>query len=53
VGICLSSRTTTRWSFGDDESKLKDYAWYEANADLVERIMPMRWGPSFPIRGVV
>ena len=24
--------TTTRWSFGDDESKLGDYAWYMANA---------------------
>ena len=24
--------TTTRWSFGDDESLLADYAWYKANA---------------------
>ena len=24
--------TTTSWSFGDDESKLGDYAWYEVNA---------------------
>jgi len=24
--------TTTRWSFGDDESELGDYAWYRANA---------------------
>ena len=24
--------TTTRWSFGDDENYLKDYAWYRANA---------------------
>ena len=24
--------TTTRWSFGDDESQLEDYAWYDANA---------------------
>ncbi|MDP6775275.1 MAG: SUMF1/EgtB/PvdO family nonheme iron enzyme, partial [Candidatus Latescibacteria bacterium] len=24
--------TTERWSFGDDESKLKDYAWYYDNA---------------------
>jgi formylglycine-generating enzyme required for sulfatase activity len=30
--------TTTRWSFGDDESLLKDYAWYKANAwDVNER----------------
>ncbi|MDA0748543.1 MAG: SUMF1/EgtB/PvdO family nonheme iron enzyme [bacterium] len=26
------ARTTTRWSFGDDESQLKDYAWYYDNA---------------------
>ncbi len=25
--------TTTRWSFGDDENQLDDYAWYDANAD--------------------
>ena len=24
--------TTTRWSFGDDESQLGDYAWYRENA---------------------
>ena len=24
--------TSTRWSFGDDESELTDYAWYRANA---------------------
>ena len=24
--------TQTRWSFGDDESQLTDYAWYRANA---------------------
>ena len=24
--------TTTRWSFGDNESALGDYAWYRANA---------------------
>ena len=24
--------TTTRWSFGDDESDVGDYAWYEDNA---------------------
>jgi formylglycine-generating enzyme required for sulfatase activity len=24
--------TTTRWSFGDDESQLVEYAWYKANA---------------------
>ena len=27
--------TTERWSFGDDESKLKDYAWYDVNAGLL------------------
>lgn len=25
--------TTTRWSFGNDEDKLRLYAWYAANAD--------------------
>ncbi len=25
--------TATRYSFGDDESKLGDYAWYDANSD--------------------
>ena len=30
--------TTTRWSFGDDESRLGDYAWYRANTwDLGEQ----------------
>ena len=30
--------TTARWSFGDDESQLKDYAWYDVNAwDVGER----------------
>ena len=30
--------TTTRWSFGDDESDLGDYAWYNDNAwDVGER----------------
>ena len=30
--------TTTRWSFGDDESDVGDYAWYEDNAwDVGER----------------
>ena len=24
--------TTTSWSFGDDESRMGDYAWYDANA---------------------
>ena len=24
--------STTRWSFGDDESELTDYAWYDVNA---------------------
>ncbi|MFA6109848.1 MAG: SUMF1/EgtB/PvdO family nonheme iron enzyme [Candidatus Latescibacterota bacterium] len=27
--------TTTLWSFGDDESQLWDYAWYDANAESV------------------
>jgi len=27
--------TTTRWSFGEDESQLGDYAWYDDNADNI------------------
>ncbi|MBI2503038.1 MAG: formylglycine-generating enzyme family protein [Candidatus Latescibacteria bacterium] len=44
--------TTTRWSFGDDESQLKDYAWYEENANreglvdahAVGTKLPNPWG---------
>ena len=44
--------TTTRWPFGDDESKLKDYAWYNKNAwDVGEKYahgvgtkLPNPWG---------
>ena len=32
MGIRRAGRTTTRWSFGDDESQLGDYAWYYENA---------------------
>ena len=43
---------TTRWSFGDDESDLTDYAWYYANAwNVGERYahavgtkLPNPWG---------
>ena len=40
--------TTTRYHFGDDESKLIDYAWYRANAGgkthEVKTRMPNPWG---------
>jgi formylglycine-generating enzyme required for sulfatase activity len=44
--------TTTRWSFGDDESQLQNYAWYSDNAgDVDERYahevgtwLPNPWG---------
>jgi formylglycine-generating enzyme required for sulfatase activity len=44
--------TTTRWSFGDDENHLKEYAWYRANtwdlgeqyAHMVGMKMPNPWG---------
>ena len=29
--------TTTRWSFGDDESQLTHYAWYDSNAKDVDK----------------
>ena len=40
--------TTTRYSFGDSESKLGDYAWYSKNSDRkahpVGRKKPNPWG---------
>ncbi len=40
--------TTTRYSFGDDESKLGDYAWYEGNSGSetheVGQKKPNPWG---------
>src|SRR5438552_11574337 len=40
--------TTTAYSFGDDASKLGDYAWYEKNSDFkyqkVGRKKPNPWG---------
>jgi len=40
--------TTTRYSFGDDESKLGDYAWYRENSDGkthdVGQKKPNPWG---------
>ncbi|MBI2952296.1 SUMF1/EgtB/PvdO family nonheme iron enzyme, partial [bacterium] len=42
--------TTTRWSFGDDESRLKDYAWYgesTLNEFYVHKVgtkLPNPWG---------
>jgi formylglycine-generating enzyme required for sulfatase activity len=40
--------TTTRWSFGDDEDQLGDYAWYTVNADgkthPVGEKKPNPWG---------
>jgi len=44
--------TTTRWSFGDDESRLGDYAWYSENAwnvgeDYAHQVgakLPNPWG---------
>jgi formylglycine-generating enzyme required for sulfatase activity len=40
--------TTTRYSFGDDESELDDYAWYARNSDYkaypVGQKKPNSWG---------
>lgn len=40
--------TTTKYSFGDDESKLGEYAWFEKNSDFkyqkVGRKLPNPWG---------
>jgi formylglycine-generating enzyme required for sulfatase activity len=40
--------TKTRWSFGDQESQLGEYAWYDSNSDLkthpVGQKKPNPWG---------
>jgi formylglycine-generating enzyme required for sulfatase activity len=40
--------TTTRWSFGDSESQLGRYAWYDGNAKRqthpVGQLQPNPWG---------
>lgn len=40
--------TTTRWFFGDDASKLKEYAWYSENSDdstqFIGTKKPNPWG---------
>ena len=41
--------TSTRWSFGDDEGRLGDYAWYDGNNDpwgtkAVGGKLPNPWG---------
>lgn len=40
--------STTRYSFGDDESRLQNYAWYEDNSNnqtrLVKQKQPNPWG---------
>lgn len=39
--------TSTRYYFGDDESRLKDYAWYDGNSDETHPVgqkKPNSWG---------
>ncbi|MCH2201971.1 MAG: formylglycine-generating enzyme family protein [Fuerstiella sp.] len=40
--------TTTAWSFGNDDSQIDDYAWYEDNSDYTYQIVgqkkPNAWG---------
>ena len=40
--------STTKYSFGDDESKLGDYAWYDGNAYSVGRNYPHPVGRKRP-----
>ncbi len=42
------ARSETRYSFGDDESKLGEYAWYEGNVDRVNDFFPRRVGLKKP-----
>lgn len=37
--------TATRWSFGDEENQLKDYAWYDQNSNMQQ---PHRVGLKLP-----
>ena len=45
--VCRAG-TTTQWSFGDHESKLSEYAWYEENSnDMIHPVgekQPNPWG---------
>ena len=40
--------TTTRWSFGDDESQLTDYAWYDVNTKDAGENYPHAVGTKLP-----
>ena len=40
--------TTTRWSFGDEESQLKDYAWYQDSATDIGENHPHKGGSKLP-----
>ncbi|NJD05924.1 MAG: formylglycine-generating enzyme family protein [Methylococcaceae bacterium] len=44
---CRAGSTTT-WSFGDDEARLGEYGWFEANSGgtphPVSRLLPNNWG---------
>ena len=40
--------TTTRWTFGDDESRLTNYAWYKVNAGEVGESYAHEVGTKLP-----
>jgi sulfatase modifying factor 1 len=40
--------TETRWSFGDDEASLGDYAWYDKNAWDIDEMYPHQVGLKKP-----
>jgi formylglycine-generating enzyme required for sulfatase activity len=40
--------TTTRWSFGDDELKLEEYAWYVVNTEDMEKKGALGVGTKSP-----
>ena len=48
MGICARAGTTTRYSFGDSESRLGEYAWYDDNSGdethPVGQKKPNSWG---------
>ena len=44
----VGAGTTTRWSFGDDESQLTNYAWYKDNAWDASKQYAQRVGQKRP-----
>ena len=42
--------STSKWSFGDDEKKLDDYAWYRKNSDSSTHIVGQKTGNTWELK---